>query len=219
MVRESLAYLNRSLKAKGEPKGAKMRTVSGLYDTYEQASNAVAALEDAGISSDDISVVSPDAGTVSATDSGGSGTAEGAGVGAALGGIGGLLAGLGAFAIPGIGPVVGAGWLAATLVGAAAGGVAGGLLGSLTDAGIDERDAHVYAEGVRRGGTLVIARVDEAQADAAQAILGKSGSIDTGLRRSEYETGGWAGFSGDEDALDEYRRKQDDDPMSTSFPR
>ncbi len=173
-----------------------MRTVSGLYDTYEQASNAVEALEDAGISSDDISVVSPDAGTVSATDSGGSGTTEGAGVGAALGGIGGLLAGLGAFAIPGIGPVVGAGWLAATLVGAAAGGVAGGLLGSLTDAGIDERDAHVYAEGVRRGGTLLIARVDEAQADAAQAILGKSGSIDTGLRRSEYETGGWADFSG-----------------------
>jgi hypothetical protein len=57
--------VNRSQKAKGEPKGAKMRTVSGLYNTYEQASNAVEALEDAGISSDDISVVSPDAGNVS----------------------------------------------------------------------------------------------------------------------------------------------------------
>lgn len=55
-------------------------------------------------------------------------------IGAAVGGAGGLLAGLGAFAIPGIGPVVGAGWLVATLVGAAAGGVAGGLLGMLTDA-------------------------------------------------------------------------------------
>jgi hypothetical protein len=201
-----------------------MRTISGLYDTYEQASSAVEALEDAGISSNDISVVAAhgDQGSGNAGDA--DGTAEGAGVGAALGGVGGLLAGVGAFAIPGIGPVVGAGWLAAMLVGAAAGGVAGGLLGSLTDAGIDERDAHVYAEGVRRGGTLVIARVDEAQADAAQAILGKSGSIDTGLRRSEYETGGWAGFSGDDDARDplardEYRRKQDDDPMSTSFPR
>jgi hypothetical protein len=60
-----------------------------------------------------------------------SGTAEGAGISSAVGGVGGLLAGLGAFAIPGIGPVVGAGWLAATLIGAAAGGVAGGLIGSL----------------------------------------------------------------------------------------
>ena len=140
-----------------------MKTISGLFNTHDEAGRAVSALEDAGVS--DISMVSPDKGGAD------SGAAEGAGVGAAVGGVGGLLAGLGAFAIPGIGPVVGAGWLATTLIGAAAGGAAGGLIGSLTDAGIDEDDAHVYAEGVKRGGTLVTARVDETEVDAAEAIL------------------------------------------------
>jgi uncharacterized membrane protein len=198
-----------------------MRTISGLYDTYEQATQAVEALEDAGVSSSDISLVAP-GGSGSAEMQDADGTVAGAGVGAAVGGIGGLLAGLGAFAIPGIGPVVGAGWLATTLIGAAAGGAVGGLLGSLTDAGIDEHDAHVYAEGVRRGSTLVIARVDEAQADAAQAILGQSS--DAAALRREFEADGWAGFDEsadpwDEDARSEYRRSQDEDPIITPFPR
>jgi hypothetical protein len=118
--------------------------------------------------------------------------------------------------------VVGAGWLATTLIGAAAGGAVGGLLGSLTDAGIDEQDAHVYAEGVRRGRTLVIARVEETQADAAQAILGQSS--DTAELRREFEADGWAGFNvsddpWEEDARSEYRRGQDEDPIITPFPR
>lgn len=164
-----------------------MRTVTGLFDPHDQAKDAVAALEGAGIPSEEISLISPD------RDESGS-TAAGAGIGAAVGGAGGLLAGLGAFAIPGIGPVVGAGWLVATLVGAAAGGIAGGLLGMLTDAGVNERDAHVCAEGVRRGGSLVSARVDDGQVDAATAILAQSGSVDIGDRRNEYEAGGWSAF-------------------------
>jgi uncharacterized membrane protein len=164
-----------------------MRTVTGLFDTREQADRAVEALEDAEIPGADISLVGPG-------DKKASGAVEGAGIGAAVGGVGGLLAGLGSFAIPGIGPFIGAGWLASTLVGVAAGGVAGGLLGSLTDAGVDERDAHVYAEGMRRGGTLVSARVDDAHVDAAAAILGQSGSVDIADRRSEYESTGWSGY-------------------------
>ncbi|MDQ0319009.1 outer membrane lipoprotein SlyB [Pararhizobium capsulatum DSM 1112] len=50
-------------------------------------------------------------------------------------------------AIPGAGPAVAAGWLAATAAGAVAGavvgGAAGGLIGGLTESGVDERDAHV----------------------------------------------------------------------------
>src|SRR4051794_9008291 len=107
-----------------------MKTVSGLFETDAQAKDAVAALEDAGIASGEISLVSRDG-------KAGSDAAEGVGIGSAVGGIGGLLAGLGAFAIPGIGPVVGAGWLATTVLGAAAGGVAGGLIGALTEAGVE----------------------------------------------------------------------------------
>ena len=76
-----------------------------------------------------------------------------------MGGTAGLPAGLGLLAIPGLGPVVAAGWLAATAVGAAAGAATGGIVGALTEAGVSEEEAHSYAEGVRRGGTLVSARV------------------------------------------------------------
>lgn len=161
-----------------------MRTISGLFDTRHQAEAAVDALGDAGIDSGNISLVRPG-------DDADGDAVEGAGVGAAVGGVLGALA---AFAIPGIGPVVGAGWLAATLTGAAAGGVAGGLIGALSDAGIDEADAHVYAEGVRRGNTLVTARVDDAQVDAATAILSRSGSVDVGSRREQYTKSGWDRF-------------------------
>ena len=67
----------------------------------------------------------------------------------------GLLTGLGLMAIPGVGPVVAAGWLVATLAGAAAGGVTGGAVGALTEAGISKDEADVYAEGLRRGGAVV----------------------------------------------------------------
>ena len=122
-------------------------------------------LKTPGYPSSNISMVSPrgDAETDRTT--------KGAGVGG-VGGVGGLLAGLGA------------GWLSTTLIGVGAGGVANGLIDGSAGAGIDERDAHVYAEGIRRGGTLVTARVDETQADAARGILGKSG-VDTSIRRSD----------------------------------
>jgi hypothetical protein len=54
-------------------------------------------------------------------------------------------------AIPGVGPVVAAGWLVATLTGVAAGGAAGGVIGALTQSGVSKEDAEIYAEGLRRG--------------------------------------------------------------------
>ena len=64
------------------------------------------------------------------------GAGKGAGIGASVGGTAGLLAGLGLLAIPGLGPVVAARWLAATAVGAAAGAATGGVVGALTEAGV-----------------------------------------------------------------------------------
>ena len=186
-----------------------MRIISGLFDTRGDAETAVDALRAADIPSDDISVITRG-------ESGAGGVAEGAGVGAALGGAGGLLAGLGALAIPGIGPFIGAGWLATALIGAAAGGVVGGLLGSLTDAGVDESDAHVYAEGIRRGGTLVSVRVDELKEDAAASILRQAGSVDVKDRRSEYEAGGWTGY---DEGADLWNAEVSGRPIVPSTPR
>jgi uncharacterized membrane protein len=196
-----------------------MKTISGPFNTHDEARSAVYALEDAGIPVDDISMISQQRGN---TDADNDCTAESAAVGAAVGGAGGLLAGLGAFAIPGIGSVVGAGWLASTLIGVAAGGVAGGMIGSLIDSGINENDAHVYAEGVKRGGTLVTARVEETELGTAQAILNHHRPIDTATRRREYEASGWDGFVQEEiwDAdIGNEDRPARDEPVVTPFPR
>lgn len=174
-----------------------MPTVTGLFDSYDHARAAVSALEAAGIGSSDISIISHD----EEADTGSSaaeGAGAGAGIGAVAGGAGGLLTGLGLVAIPGVGPVVAAGWLAATLAGAAAGavagGAAGGLLGALTGSGVPHEEAEFYAESVRRGGTIVVARVNETQVDAATAILRQSQGVDPAMRRRAFEDEGWTRF-------------------------
>jgi hypothetical protein len=172
-----------------------MKTVSRVYDTYAEARNAVTAIEAAGIPDSEVSLVAnkyvsdkyADVKEVSAP-------ATGAGIGGAVGGGAGLLAGLGLLAIPGLGPVVAAGWLAATAVGAFAGAAAGGLVGALVGAGVSDTDAHVYSESVRRGGTLVSARVADGDAGRIQAILDRFKPIDPAVRGAEYRKQGWTTF-------------------------
>jgi hypothetical protein len=176
-------------------------TVTGLYDSYATAKSAVDALEESGISSSDISLIAHngDGGIVdknhtnAAPDAG-----AGAGIGAVIGGAGGILTGLGMMAIPGVGPVVAAGWLVATAVGAvggaAVGAAAGGIIGSMTNAGVDEREANIYAEYVRRGGTLVAARVDGEDVIKARAILDRYQPVDPYAREAAYREGGWRSF-------------------------
>jgi hypothetical protein len=164
------------------------QTLTRSYDSYETARSVVDALEAEGVSSADISVL----GRHAKADDNNAG--EGAGIGAALGGTAGLLAGIGVIAIPGIGPVVAAGWLAATAAGAAAGGVAGGIVGALTSAGHSEEDANYYAETVRRGGTVVSVQVADEHVPAVEAILDGATPIDRDARLAEYRAGGWTRF-------------------------
>jgi len=120
-----------------------MRTFTHLYDTPAEARQTVQALQQAGVPQNDISLVSNNAdnsydmaetetGVVSADHSESTGAGTGATIGTVLGGGAGLLAGIGALAIPGVGPVVAAGWLVAALTGAGVGAASGGLLGTLT---------------------------------------------------------------------------------------
>jgi hypothetical protein len=205
-------------------------TLTRLYDDYDAACKAVRDLEAAGIPRDDISMVASNAeGRYSdeqsrsggpagnrvdrdrdGTDDRAEGAATGAGIGAALGGTAGLLAGLGLLAIPGLGPVVAVGWLASTALGAAAGGAAGGLVGALTQGGVDEEDAHVYAEGVRRGGTLVTARVPETDRVRVESILDRS-AVNIRDRAEAYRDAGWEGFnpSAAPYTADEVRRERE----------
>lgn len=180
-------------------------TISRLYDNYADAEQAVSRLESAGVPHSDISLVANNSddwyGTSrgkidrdrDGTDDRAEGAGAGAGIGAGLGGAAGLLAGLGLLAIPGLGPVVAAGWLASTAAGAAAGAATGGILGALTEAGVSREDASRYAEGVRRGGTLVSARVPDQDRARLDALLHER-SVNLQERSAAWQKSGWTDF-------------------------
>src|ERR1700693_1554922 len=126
-------------------------TISRLYNSYGDARAVVQQLELAGVAHNDISIIASNADNwynngkdtfpvrdLTAKDDRAEATGTGAAIGAAAGGTVGLLTGLGLMAIPGVGPVVAAGWLVATFAGAAVGGTAGGIIGALTQAGTSQ---------------------------------------------------------------------------------
>ena len=184
------------------------KTISRLYNSHAEARAAVRDLEAAGVSHGDISIIVSNADNaydektktfpdrdLDGTDDRAEGAAAGGGIGAAAGGTVGLLTGLGLMAIPGVGPVVAAGWLAATLAGAAAGGATGGLIGALSQqASLSDEEAHVYAEGLRRGGAVVSAKVADADALRLQAIMDRS-SVRIADRAAAYRKSGWTTYS------------------------
>lgn len=179
-------------------------TISRLYNNYSDAAKAVGDLEAVGVPNSDISLVSNNSDDWysadgkhdkdrDGVDDRAEAAGKGAGVGATVGGTAGLLTGLGLLAIPGVGPVVAAGWLAATAAGAVAGAATGGVIGALTEAGVSNDDAETYAEGVRRGGTLVSARVPDADKAKLESILNRS-AVDVQSRRASWQKTGWKSF-------------------------
>jgi signal transduction histidine kinase len=81
----------------------------------------------------------------------------------------------------------------ATAAGAAVGGTAGGIIGALTQAGTSQEDAYLYAEGVRRGGTLVSARVADADRARYEAVLDRS-AVNIRDRGTAWRKAGWQNF-------------------------
>jgi uncharacterized protein (TIGR02271 family) len=83
----------------------------------------------------------------------------------------------------------------AALTGAGIGAVAGGLIGALTDVGVPEEEAGYYAEGVRRGGTLVTINAEDKMADQAVEILEHHNAVDVQQRAAAWQQSGWKGYS------------------------
>lgn len=138
--------------------------IVGVFENEREASRAIQNLQAQGFTSEEISVVAKDRDDLRAIDEetgtkAPEGMAAGAAAGGVLGGVTGLLAGVGALAIPGIGPILAAGPLAAALTGLAVGAGAGGLVGGLVGLGIPEDEAEEYEEHLNRGNILVL--VDE----------------------------------------------------------
>jgi hypothetical protein len=182
-----------------------MVTICRLYDSYVDANLVIVTLETAGVPSSETSVISnnSDAWYRPAKTTGiepvqkdrasreAGGKIEGATLDATAAAAAASLITM--LAIPGVGAVVGVGWLAAILGSMAVGGVAGGLLGALTNAGISAQDAQVFVEGVRRGGTLVTTRVPRADVPRIETILNR-GAVKLEERCDLYRKSGWQSF-------------------------
>ena len=187
------------------------QTVARLFNNYEDAEQAVVELRRLGVADDDVSLIASNENGAHShrvrdgkSDTAGDEAAQAAGtaaeLGAIAGGLGGVVLGVGMITIPGLGPAVAFGWLVSAVVGAAGGalggavigGAAGGLAGALTHAGVHEEDAHVYTEGVRRGGTLLSARVPDDLVEPANAILDSSNSSRAGALGRQYREEGWS---------------------------
>jgi outer membrane lipoprotein SlyB len=164
------------------------RTIAGLFSDRESAQRAIEELKAAGFPGSAIGVAMRDrtaadelveeTGTVAA-----GGATTGLIGGSLLGGVVGYLVGLGALAIPGIGPVVAGGALAAAfgiaggtaVAGVGIGAAAGTILGALIGMGIPEEEARHFETGVRSGGTIVTVAAGD-RAIEALAILERNGA-------------------------------------------
>jgi hypothetical protein len=72
--------------------------------------------------------------------------------------------------------------------------MAGGPLGALMECGIPEGDAHVFAEGVRRGGAIVAVKADdEMEAEQAALIMNQHGACDIDACATGWRSQGWGG--------------------------
>ena len=162
----------------------KNTAVFGIYATPGTAEAAVDHLLAKGFSNAAISVLLPDDESTRAfahekNTKAPEGTTVGVTTGGVIGGTLGLLAGIGVLAIPGVGPLIAAGPIMATLAGLGAGGAVGGLVGALVGMGIPEYEAKRYEGAVKGGGTLLSVHCDTSdQIDTAKAALKETGASD-----------------------------------------
>src|SRR5438067_4823659 len=162
----------------------KNTAVYGIYRTRELAETAVDRLIASGFRNEDISVLLQD--NVGTKDfahkkdtKAPEGTTTGAVAGGAIGGTLGLLAGIGALAIPGVGPLIAAGPIMATLAGVGTGGVVGGIVGALVGMGIPEYEAKRYEGRIKEGGTLLSVHCDNSDwVKKAKDLLKQTGADD-----------------------------------------
>ncbi|EGO62120.1 general stress protein [Acetonema longum] len=155
--------------------GTGQKVVIGVFSSVQNAEKAVSNLRQQGFTNEEINIVTKkektreEQGTTEYEDDD---ITDGTLTGGTIGGIGGLLLGAGALAIPGLGPVVAAGPIAAALSGALMGGVAGGLI----DWGIPAEVSEHYENRVKEGGILAVIRTSPSNVDKAALVLRQNGA-------------------------------------------
>ncbi|RSL16136.1 hypothetical protein EDE15_1645 [Edaphobacter aggregans] len=163
---------------------SKNTAVFGIYPTSAAAERAVDRLLALGFTNSSVSVLLQDDASTrdfahEKNTKAPEGTATGVATGGVIGGTLGLLAGIGALAIPGIGPLIAAGPIMATLAGLGVGSTVGGLVGALVGMGIPEYEAKRYEGRVKNGGTLLSVHCDTlGQISTAKDVLKATGADD-----------------------------------------
>ncbi|NTV63412.1 MAG: DUF1269 domain-containing protein [Oscillochloris sp.] len=168
------------------------QAVVGVFQTSADAEHAVADLLEKGFQREKISLIAPNSPHAEHIHVAGSNVehgedmAIGAVGGGLVGGMLGALVGMIVIAIPGLGPVLVAGPIAAAIggagvtmaLGAGAGAVGGGVLGALTWAGITKDEAHVYEDFLKEGKTLVMVQTSNEKRAQAVEVLHRDGAAD-----------------------------------------
>jgi hypothetical protein len=179
-----------------------MQTVVGIFTSRAAAEQATEQLCRLGIARDQIHFLVPGASLdqpaqvpTSETEQPGMGTALGGVVGGAVGASSGMMTATVLSAlVPGIGTVTAIGLAALSLLGlvggAVAGAVAGGALEDALANGLPKDELYVYKDALRRGRTVLIALVEDAdQATIARAALEQAGAESLDAARAQWWVG------------------------------
>lgn len=164
------------------------QSVIGVYPTMSQAEEAVRKVDQGGFPIKQVSIVGQDLqsenqvqGYITAGDV----AKRGAGIGAWAGGLFGLLVGAAFIWVPGFGPLIVAGPLAAALLGgiegAVAGATGGGLLGALIGWGVSKEHILKYQEALKGGKYLIIAHGSAEEVARARNILQDTGASEVNV--------------------------------------
>jgi hypothetical protein len=164
------------------------QAVIAVFADFDTAHRAVERLVGAGLRPDQISVVGRDlqselrlTGYVTTGDIAGPSAATGAWVG----GLFGLLAGSALLFVPGAGPLIVLGPLAAAAAGAGQGALLGGVVGAVLGHFVAKRHLPKYEKLVQAGNYLVVVHGTDEEVDQARQALTTAGSTDV-QRHDEY---------------------------------
>ncbi len=160
-----------------------MKTIVGMFETRNDAEDAIHRLQAAGFSRESIGVAMKDtreSGDLASSEGANDLSAEGATAGVLSGAGVGALVGLAlvgsSILLPGLGTVLIGGPIAAGLTGAAVGAASGGLIGGLVGAGIPEDEASEYQSRIERGHILVSVQAADHEVARARQILVEEGA-------------------------------------------
>lgn len=162
----------------------KTTAVFGIYSNRAGAEQAVDRLLATGYNIESISVLLqdnvPNKGSANERHTNGpEATTTSVVTGGVMGGTLGTLTGIGALAVPGVGPLISAGPIMATLIGVGSGWFAGGIPGALAGAGVPEYESKRYAGRITEGGILFAVHFENGdRMDKARDILRQTGAED-----------------------------------------